>query len=203
MDLKIRNKPVWMTVILLLISFILLLRATMMVSPGSDFAALGNNLCPLDWTAEINIVDNGTGMNVLTIGQGVNTTDDLNPDCNEARLPPLPPTGVFDVRLILPKGSDASLTDIRSSLYSNLEWKLEFQPGSGGYPFTFTWDSTALPTGTWGLQDSFGGNAININMTNQDSYVLENEDFDSLKIKYTSPIQLTRIFLPLNMKPGN
>ena len=56
MDLKIRNKPVWMTVILLLIGFILLLGATMMVSPGSAFAALGNNLCPLDWTAEINIV---------------------------------------------------------------------------------------------------------------------------------------------------
>ena len=156
-----------------------------------------NNTCTLDYQVEIDVGDNGIDGDLLTIGQGPSANDDLNDWCGEARLPPKPPAGAFDARLVLPAMLDASKKDYRSSLSNPLEWRLEFQPGAGGYPFTFTWDNTVLPPGTWHLQDKFGGSLIDIDMTAQNNFILESDNYDALVIKHNAAVPLIPLYTPI------
>jgi hypothetical protein len=156
--------------------------------------------CSLNWQASIKVADGGANSALLWIGQSPSASDDLNDGCGEVRMAPRPPTGAFDARLILPGGLDASHQDYRSSLSSQIEWRLEFQPGQAGYPFTFTWDPAALPDGSWRLQDLYGGAVIDVDMTAQDSYTLASLKLDKLLILYEPVKTGFQLYLPL-VKP--
>ena len=70
-------------------------------------------------------------------------TDGLDLVLGEEELPPLPPSGVFDARFLLPTNPIiGSLIDYRSISLESINWNIYFQPGSGGYPINLTWDSS-------------------------------------------------------------
>jgi len=142
---------------------------------------------PPVWTNNISVEDAGgiESSQTLTIGQHVDATDSLDSSLGEYELPPSPPTDIFDARLNLPTIPPAgSLIDFRDSAETEIIWNMTFQPGSAGYPMTFTWDSTAFPEGTFYLKDLLNGSFVFINMKEQSSYTLTEPAITSLNIFY-------------------
>jgi hypothetical protein len=138
------------------------------------------------WQAEIRVADAGglDASNILTFGQDSTATDSVDAALGEYELPPLPPTGVFDTRFILPTTPTiGSLSDYRNINDISIVWVMTFQPSSSDYPFTFTWSSDSLPQiGNFFLKDFFG--LVNVDMRTQNSYTLTNPAINSLKIEY-------------------
>jgi hypothetical protein len=143
--------------------------------------------CSLIWQTALTVADHDLSSGSLTIGQSPDATDEIDPDCSEARLPPPPPAGGFDVRIILSNGVDASLIDIWPSTPTRQIWKIQFQPGSGGYPITLTWNPANLPTGSFYLKDAITGTFVNVNMKTNSSYSLTNSGIKELLIEYQAP----------------
>jgi len=139
------------------------------------------------WQANLNVKDAGTSGNqaVVVFGAAPDGTDGLDYQLGEAPLPPVPPTGILDARLELP-GSPVvqSAVDFRSGAAASAIWIVKFQPGTSGYPMTFSWDVASLPTGNFFLKDMVNGTIINIDMKGQNNYVLTNSGITSLKIEY-------------------
>lgn len=133
--------------------------------------------------------DNGT----LVIGQGVNATNGIDAQFGEAELPPVPPQGVFDIRMELPLSPIIySLKDFRGSTLTSVTYTMQFQPGAGGYPINLSWNSASLPAnGVFMLKDPFGGAIVNVNMKNQSSYSLTNTNVNKLVVEYSQGIQST------------
>jgi hypothetical protein len=136
------------------------------------------------WQANINVKDNGNVSQALTFGQSPIATDSIDSELGEAPLPP-PPFG-FDARFHLPTGDD-SWIDYRFANKDSIEWLIKFQPGSGGYPITFSWDKTKLPQGTLYLKDIITGTIVNVNMKSDSSYTLTNTGINELSINYIAP----------------
>jgi photosystem II stability/assembly factor-like uncharacterized protein len=133
------------------------------------------------WQANINIKDNGNISQSLSFGQSPLASDSIDAQLGEA---PLPPTAFgFDARFHLSNG-DESWKDYRSSNLDTVEWLIKFQPGTGGYPITFSWDSSELPAGNFFLKDIITEAIVNVNMKTSSSYTLTNTGINELKIEY-------------------
>lgn len=146
-----------------------------------------DSVCFEIWDAVINVADNGGANQDLVFGQGFYASDSF--DACDTQSPPAPPAGSFHARIVTPSTPPADLfKDYRKADKPGIiEWKIKFQPGSGGYPFTFSWDITKLPAaGTLQLMDVFGGSMVNVDMLAQSSYQLTNTDLDQLKIRYNT-----------------
>jgi len=165
--------------------------------PSSDFGyAVGNNgtilkytgqnQTPDQWALNLGVNDAGgtDASSQLIFGQNINATDGIDPSLREEEIPPPPPSGIFDVRFILPDPTVGSMIDYRNSAKTNIDWQINFQPSSAGYPMTFSWDINQLPSGSFSLKDLIDGTIVNINMNAQYSYVLTNEGIKSLKIEF-------------------
>ena len=142
---------------------------------------------PPVWSNQITVKDAGgtESSQILIFGQHTDATDSIDVSLGEYEIPPPPPPGIFDARFNLPTSPlVSSLTDYRDSAKTDIVWDLTFQPGSVGYPITFSWDSTSFPQGTFYLKDRINGSYVNVNMKNQSSYVLTNPVVTSLSINY-------------------
>ncbi len=140
--------------------------------------------CTPSWKQTIRIADNGNTIDSLKFGMAPAATNGLDTCLGEVAVPPPPPTGVFDCRFVLPT-NDATKTDMRQEGNFDISWRMTFQPSLSGYPFTFTWDPATLPAyGTFYLKDEITGTIVNVNMRNQNSYVLNFSGLSSLKIEY-------------------
>lgn len=137
-------------------------------------------------------VDDGVGHSqVLWFGLDPLATDGIDLAFGESLRPPVPPSGAFDTRLILPEnnfsGSASSLRDFRfmdSIPYSGTkEFRIAYQPGTGSTQITFTWNFPANVSGV--LQDLFGGVVVNVSMTNAGNYTLTLLSVDKLKMLIT------------------
>lgn len=138
-----------------------------------------------NWTQVITVSDAGDISDELTFGQNEEATDGLDQSLGETELPPLPPSGVFDARMLLPTSpAIGSSIDIRNSSELSSQWILKFQPGEGGYPFTISWDSDLLPAGDFYLKDVVTGSIVNENMKEQNEVIVNNEAINKLKIVY-------------------
>jgi Secretion system C-terminal sorting domain len=145
----------------------------------------GDPTCPLSWQANLTVRDAGSNTATLTIGQGANATNDLDTDCGEAELPPVPPAGTFDARLVLPVSPvKASLKDYRNDSETAINWRITFQPGTAGN-MAFSWNSADFPEGTFFLKDEITGTLVNVNMKTQSNYTLTNTAITSLKIEFS------------------
>lgn len=139
----------------------------------------------ISWLDTLKIVDNGNENGKLVYGQSYFATDSIDLLLGESSLPPTPPAGVFDVRFELPTNpNDYSLTDFRDDTLKAREWLIKFQPGSGGYPITFTWKPSELPKGLFFLKDIVTGSIVNVNMKDNNSFTLTNTGITALKIEY-------------------
>ncbi len=140
--------------------------------------------CYTVWSNMIQLRDAGNARDSLEIGTSAYATSGIDTCLNEFPIPPPPPAGIFDCRLILPS-NDAVKTDIRKDSLTDLTWRMTFQPSSSGYPVTLSWNSSLLPsTGSFFLRDEITGTIVNIDMRAQSSYVLTNSGINSLKIVY-------------------
>ena len=66
-------------------------------------------------------------------------------------------------------------------------WTLTFQPATGGWPVTLSWNPMTLPPGQFRLQDS-GGTLIDVNMKTQHQLPLDSSQPTTLLIRYTAPL---------------
>lgn len=138
------------------------------------------------WRMQLNAAT-GTNSKTIEFGSSSTATNGIDSHLGEQELPPSPPSGIFDVRFELPTTpAVGSLKDFRNDILATIDWIIRFQPGTGGYPITFTWDPTLLPAGIFILKDMVTGTIVNINMKDQSSYTLSNTGITSLKISYRS-----------------
>ena len=131
-------------------------------------------------------VSNGNNSTQLYVGIDNTATDGIDNQLGEAELPPLPPNGVFDVRLI---GTNigvqlynGSLKDYRQGNYPLTQTKTHeiFIQRATTDAVKFSWDFPAGVTGI--LQDFFGGIAIDVSMSGTGSYDLTNPLLSDLKL---------------------
>lgn len=81
----------------------------------------------------INVYVDNQLKKVLKLGIDPLASDGLDRNLGESELPPLPPSGIFDIRFIFPDGIISSWTDIREGysnmtnieILYNIEWKLQ------------------------------------------------------------------------------
>ncbi len=140
--------------------------------------------CIPTWRQTIRVSDIGNTNDSLKFGMSTSGTNGLDTCLGELAVPPPPPTGVFDCRFVFPT-NDASKIDFRQNGNFDVNWRMTFQPSGTGYPFTFTWDPASLPPyGTFYLKDEITGTLVNVNMRNQNSYVLTLSGLTALKIEY-------------------
>ena len=170
----------------------------------------GPSTCPLSWSLAIAGTDDVGTDTTLTIGQGPNATAGLDPACGEEELPPVPPSGAFDLRLTdtnLP-GVDlgeGSVTDIRPDDTATGEpatnatsapavWRIDVQ--SDDDPVTFTWDAAALadsiPDAPVQLVDAAtGGDLVDVNMKTTGTATIENTNVTALEVRLDQQITRT------------
>jgi hypothetical protein len=131
-------------------------------------------------------VKNGSNTIELYLGIDNTATDGIDTQLGEGELPPLPPYGAFDARLVgtdisIPLGN-GSLKDFRQGTIpfsQTLTHELFIQKGSSDTS-AISWN---LPVGVTGvLQDLFGGVAINVSLGGNGNYMLKNPLISNLKI---------------------
>ena len=144
-------------------------------------------------TAEVSIpfevYDNAGGQKTLFFGLDQTATDGIDSNLGESDLPPLPPTGAFDARFILPENNfSGSLSSWRDYRYAagfpfsgTIEHRLKYQSAGGATIMNFSWDFPPEVTGL--LQDLATGNTINVVLSGTGTYELANFTiFNQLKL---------------------
>ena len=135
------------------------------------------------------IVSDQHTFQTLSFGYDPAATDALDGQFGELELPPLPPTGVFDARFLLPQSYvTGTLRDYRSGsspLTGSKIHRIKFQRGTGT-TIVIRWD---LPAGIVGLlSDLLGGLIIQKNMSGKDSLVITQQGINEVQmtINYTA-----------------
>ena len=143
------------------------------------------------------VVSDGYFAQALKMGLDSTATDGIDTHLGEYELPPVPPTSVFDARLI---GSDIGIPELGQGVLKDFRLgmpdfsgtkihEVKYQRGplarASNNGITLYW---SLPGNVVGrLQDvATGGNVIDVQMVGNDSYTVTNPDlYDKLKITYT------------------
>lgn len=154
-------------------------------SAFSGTATFQTSAVQITWQNTLTVNDNGNQSQVLKFGMSPTATDSIDTILGELTLPPVPPAGVFSAVFMLSTiWLDYTYSDFRSDTNRTVQWLVRFQPGSAGYPITFNWSNANLPAGTFTLKDWVTGTVVNVNMKNQNSYVLTETALDRLIIEY-------------------
>jgi hypothetical protein len=151
---------------------------------------------PVSIVIPVKVQDNGGASSTVYFGVHSSATYCLDANLGEVELPPPPPIGAFEVRLVNPRGYDSCTgegqwLDLRPYVGTQTDtFLVKFQPSrSGGYPITFSW-SPNLGTyfsGSVMLKDLFSGIIVNVDMKAQTSYSLTLEPVNSLFIIASNP----------------
>ncbi|MBN1480278.1 T9SS type A sorting domain-containing protein [candidate division KSB1 bacterium] len=128
------------------------------------------------WQNHLVCASSGTNTAVLTFGQALSATDDIDLFLGEIELPPVPPPGVFDARFQLPgTPSLFSTKDYRSDVSDSTRWLLKIQAEPADFPISISWDSLAFPEGDFYFSDAIDGTIIHVDMKSQSSVLLTEE----------------------------
>lgn len=124
-----------------------------------------------NWIASLNITDNSNKELKLDFGQNEIATDQIDSDLNEELLPPAAPDMyAFDVRFLFTDGISHSYKDIRDLAETSVTWEMDLQ---GTAPFVINWDKNQLPSDSFKLTDTFGGDLVNVDLHKSDSVVID------------------------------
>ncbi|MDP4195817.1 MAG: hypothetical protein Q8940_12250 [Bacteroidota bacterium] len=149
----------------------------------------------------LTVKDNAGGSQLLRFGLDPAATDAIDVTLGEQTLPPLPPTGVFDARFVLPN-TEATLQDYRqgaSDFAGTKVYTIQYQPGTGTQ-IMICWD---LPSGVTGLlQDVITGTVISKQMSGKDTLIVTNMEILKLRmtITYQIPASGPAVNIPLNIR---
>jgi hypothetical protein len=138
------------------------------------------------------IHDNGGDRDSLEFGTAPGATDGIDVAFGEYELPPVPPSGIFDVRW-KSTGLQGLRRDVRDTLggsRTQITYSGQLQPGAGDYPMTLQWNHLALPAGSFTLRDN-SGTVFSVNMKSQDSLVITSSDVTVYQIVYSLSSTLT------------
>jgi len=134
------------------------------------------------------IYDNAGGQQTLYFGLDQTATNGIDVHLGESDLPPLPPTGAFDVRWLLPNnnfnGSLSSWLDYRFAsgfpFSGTVEHRFGYQSSDGATAMFVNWDLPQTITGL--IQDLSNGVIINVPISGGGTYQINNfESFNRLK----------------------
>ncbi|GJQ63062.1 MAG: hypothetical protein SCALA702_21150 [Melioribacteraceae bacterium] len=147
------------------------------------------------YTISVATADGAAGSYGLMLGIDPAATDGIDSDLGETELPPLPPAGVYDARMILPDGTTGSPADYRTgdnNYTGQVTYTLKYQLGDGGTSMTLDVDIPEIPgTVTMTVQDPFGGVLVN-EVVNEGGgqVVVTNTSLTELKliVDYNAPI---------------
>ncbi|GJQ64652.1 MAG: hypothetical protein SCALA702_37050 [Melioribacteraceae bacterium] len=147
------------------------------------------------YTIGLSTSDGAAGSYGLMLGIDPAATDGIDSDLGETELPPLPPAGVYDARMILPDGTTGSPADYRTgdnNYTGQVTYTLKYQLGDGGTSMTLDVDIPEIPgTVTMTVQDPFGGVLVN-EVVNEGGgqVVVTNTSLTELKliVDYNAPI---------------
>ncbi len=118
----------------------------------------------------------------LVFGQSPSATDNIDPLLGEEALPEIPAAGTFDARFVI-TDEVGTANDYRNDGNYLVTWKLQFQPGTAGYPMKLSWNPSLLPSGSFMLKD-YTGNIVNVDMKSTDSYLITDASMNTLYIMY-------------------
>lgn len=150
-------------------------------------------------SVDIDVTNSATPAGTRTLSFGVNTTATLGIDAglNEQAFPPFPPSAVFEARWAPVNsalaGTEGSPNDFRPSISASQSdtFKIKFQPGTGGSPVVFTWNTSSVSSQYTSatLTDAFGGLlGINVNMLTTGTLSISNAAITELTLITTGPI---------------
>ncbi|GJQ64794.1 MAG: hypothetical protein SCALA702_38470 [Melioribacteraceae bacterium] len=147
------------------------------------------------YTISVATADGAAGSYGLMLGIDPAATDGVDGDLGETELPPLPPAGVYDARMILPDGTTGSPADYRTgdnNYTGQVTYTMKYQLGDGGTSMTLDVDIPEIPgTVTMTVQDPFGGVLVN-EVVNEGGgqVVVTNTSLTELKliVDYNAPI---------------
>jgi hypothetical protein len=149
---------------------------------------------------KLTLSDNGGVSDTVRFGELYGATSGIDVSLGEFELPPLPPTGAFDVRWLDPgvEGLSIDYRDTVSAQHEENVWTLQFQPSSSGYPVTITWDSTKL---WWGgsfqmCDVATGGTKLNVDISSQERVTIADATIKSLTIVHTFTVNHGANFPP-------
>jgi hypothetical protein len=133
----------------------------------------------------------------MTFGFSPGATDGFDPGLDQY-APPAPPPPSFDAALSW--DGERYYTQIVNGSADDLvehEWEIQLQ-FSPSNEILLTWDNVSSDLGTFHLQDAFGGTMINIDMTQENSFLVDNPAFTTLKLLVTPsgsspPPELTEV----------
>ncbi len=138
--------------------------------------------------SSIHITDHGALSATLEYGESPVATDGIDSLLGESALPGVASPGSFDARWQVPP-TNGTTRDIRESIgnpHPTNTFILAFQPGPGGYPFTFGWSGAALPAGGWRLRDGkTSGGLFNLNMWLDTSVTVADTSVHTIEIVHT------------------
>lgn len=152
----------------------------------------------------------------LTFGYDPNAADsNIDEQFLEEQQPPLPPSEIFDVRLIdddvPPSGfGEGLLSDIRQgglNFSGTKRHEIQLQPGDGVSSVTFEWHLPAGVTGT--LKDVVtDGDQVNVSMEGHGSHTLTNLNITELFVTFDydgsqSSINIQSLFVDSDGSCGN
>lgn len=138
-----------------------------------------------EFESKVILRDNGGNRDTATLGALLSATAGLDTLLGERPAGNRPPSGTIDARWKLP-ADQFSTTDFRPFIGDGSPrqtYLLEFQPGSGGYPLTLSWDSASFPLGHVTLRDaSTHGGLLSLNMKTRSSVTIANSVIGSVEI---------------------
>jgi hypothetical protein len=123
----------------------------------------------------------------LEFGTATGATDGIDAGFGEFELPPIPPTGVLDVRW-KSTGLQGLRRDIRDTLggtRQSITYVGQMQPGPGDYPMVLRWNRSALLAGSFIIRDNPSGANFTVDMKSQDSVVVSNPDVTAFQVIYS------------------
>ncbi|MBI4547843.1 MAG: T9SS type A sorting domain-containing protein [Ignavibacteriae bacterium] len=112
---------------------------------SSTFSFTTRYVSPADWVIPLSVRETGSARDSIFFGVSPVATDGIDPMAGEYELPPTT-SGKFDVRFVsnvsspglIGEGLRFNLHDF--STYSQRDtFTVRFQPGTGSYPFIFSW----------------------------------------------------------------
>ncbi|MDE3058140.1 MAG: T9SS type A sorting domain-containing protein [Bacteroidota bacterium] len=142
----------------------------------------------------LKITDAGGIGDSLIFGEDGRATDGLDASLGEYELPPIPPSGAFDVRWIVP-GVEGLSIDYRDTLSVSSKrnfWTGNFQPSAAGYPMTISWNSTQLWSGFFYIYDGeTNGTKFSYDMSTRSSVTITDQTIKSIKVVHVFTAQKT------------
>jgi hypothetical protein len=158
----------------------------------------------------LRVEDNSDAFDTLWFGAHPDATYGIDTFLDEYELPPVPPTGSFDARLLdipsrYPEKGNGVKTDIRRFVrFTQVDtFLVRFQASSGGYPLKLSWSPDVRSYArAMQLVDRFGGVIVNVNMFDTSEVSISNYELNQLFIFKSGAINLSFRWLKISPDSG-